>query len=860
MSGFLWDVIVRATVLFALGWVVVAMLRRRSAAARHLVWAAVLAGSLLLPALTGLLPDWRSAVVTEATPVWIQPAAVVAGTPAAYEPQAIAQAAGQAVPEEVPGPAPRRSAPVRWDFVAAGVWLAGSVLVLLRLGAGLWHVRWLRRGARPVAIPVAVPARVVVLESASEATMPVTWGWRRPRIVLPKGVAAWSEERLRLVMAHELAHIGRRDWAVQIMSELARALYWFHPLAWVAVAGLRAEGERACDDVVLGAGAKAPDYADHLVELARTLENPARGGVAALAVAQRSHFERRLKAMLQASLNRRPATWRAWVATAVVAGAALVPLAALAPGQEIRGVVTEPGTNHPVEGAEVRISKMPERVLGQPIRTTAVGTVTTNAQGAFQFEVQDFGEYVVIVQKEGFTGTTAMFQGAPSTQANVVLTEEHPSRDVQLLLGRAGEITGRIVDADTGAPVPNVRVSAASLTYNRGVRIPSPYGVTTTDREGRFHADGLAPGDYILQVQSYMSARDKFAKEISRAEIEKVEAGYAGGFYPGGPALNDALPMTVVSGTAVDVGAIPVHKTGYYRVHVRVPEQNCPAGAKVRLMPYTMNELGGTQSSGSSDIACGGEALLTNLAPGSYRVHARTVEVSPQERAQADAPVTITDRNLDLTMTLTLGYPLDGRVVLTQGAAELPLDKLQVMLRTIDGIPFGEDLQPANVDAEGRFHYVNRQPGRWQANVFGLSGGAYVKEVRYRGGVAPGNAFEFTGSGALEIEVDTQPGVVTGSVSDGGRAVASADVTVVAWPYTSTDLATTIRHASTDDEGKFQLPLPPGEYRVFALAQMDKGRPNEPGVMERLLGRAEKVTVVRGGSVSLALAVSDPGR
>ena len=91
------------------------------------------------------------------------------------------------------------------------------------------------------------------LQAATDAmrrqyTMPLTWGLFRPVIVLPSGAEHWPEDRRRIVLSHELAHIARHDWLLQICAELVRALYWFHPLAWLAAARLRQESERACDD------------------------------------------------------------------------------------------------------------------------------------------------------------------------------------------------------------------------------------------------------------------------------------------------------------------------------------------------------------------------------------------------------------------------------------------------------------------------------------------------------------------------------------------------------------------------------------------------------------------------------------
>ena len=82
----------------------------------------------------------------------------------------------------------------------------------------------------------------------------VTWGLGSPKILLPATASAWPADRIRVVLAHELAHVVRHDWLTQISAELLRALYWFNPLVWLAARRLREESERACDDAVLETG------------------------------------------------------------------------------------------------------------------------------------------------------------------------------------------------------------------------------------------------------------------------------------------------------------------------------------------------------------------------------------------------------------------------------------------------------------------------------------------------------------------------------------------------------------------------------------------------------------------------------
>ena len=93
--------------------------------------------------------------------------------------------------------------------------------------------------------------RHVALLQTHASDLLATWGLLRPSVLLPAHAREWSDDRIRIVLCHELAHIRRNDWFVQIAAEALRSLFWFNPLIWIACTRLRRESEQACDDVVL---------------------------------------------------------------------------------------------------------------------------------------------------------------------------------------------------------------------------------------------------------------------------------------------------------------------------------------------------------------------------------------------------------------------------------------------------------------------------------------------------------------------------------------------------------------------------------------------------------------------------------
>jgi carboxyl-terminal processing protease len=146
-------------------------------------------------------------------------------------------------------------------------------------------------------------------------------------VLLPIEATGWTKERLRAVLLHELAHVQRFDCLTQWLAQLARAVHWFNPLAWLAVRELRREQELACDDRVLRTGLLAADYAEHLLAMASRRPAYRFATGVALAMARPAKIHRRLRSILDPGRNRNALTRRGTCATIAVAVALLIPLA-----------------------------------------------------------------------------------------------------------------------------------------------------------------------------------------------------------------------------------------------------------------------------------------------------------------------------------------------------------------------------------------------------------------------------------------------------------------------------------------------------------------------------------------------------
>jgi len=329
---FLVETAAKTSLLVLIAGAFALLLRRSSAAVRHLVWTAGIVTLLLVPLLSRVLPDWH-VPVTQA--VWSP--SELPFTPVATPPAAVPNVAD--TPPLAPAPPPHRPADY-WPWAVA-IWALGTCVLAVFFAAGAVRLARLAHSARAVdderiagfaetaAHGLGVPRRRFRLRWSDRASTPMTWGVWRPVVLLPAEAAGWDDDRLRHVLLHEIAHVKRWDVATQAVSTLACVLYWFNPLAWWAARQMLVERERACDDLVLGNGARPSDYAHGLLDIARSLGADWTTSRVSPAMARRSQISGRLLAVLDPQRQRHGVRKPAIVAGAAVALALVLPAASL---------------------------------------------------------------------------------------------------------------------------------------------------------------------------------------------------------------------------------------------------------------------------------------------------------------------------------------------------------------------------------------------------------------------------------------------------------------------------------------------------------------------------------------------------
>jgi TonB family protein len=383
------DLALRSSVILAAGLLLEAALRNRAAALRHCVLAGAIAAAATVVPLSLAMPSWEISLPSSRQAPAIQPQAAVTA--------AVTRAA---VPAPPLTPAAARLSPL------AGVWLAGFLAAAAMLLTGIARLariaaraepvrngRWARM-TRRVSDAYGLNRQVVVLQTDAPDLL-ATWGFLRPRVLLPAHAQQWSDDRVHVVLCHELAHIRRHDWLVQIGVETLRTVLWFNPLMWIACTRLRRASEQACDDAVLGRGVAARDYASHLLDLARACRRSGIAPLPAVPMARPSTLERRIADMLNPALDRQALSRRALGLTAALLLAVTLPTAALRAGQSgpapLSGSIYD-ATGAVLPGVNVTLEDV----------TQMKYQARTDATGRFAFSNVQPGRYVLEASLAGF--------------------------------------------------------------------------------------------------------------------------------------------------------------------------------------------------------------------------------------------------------------------------------------------------------------------------------------------------------------------------------------------------------------------------------------------------------------------------
>ena len=337
--------ILQVTLFSLVGAVVYALARRRGPAAGALAATASLAMAVVVSVLAfSPWPRWLTMApqageqlannATEATAppeaaadaLSESPGKTAGSTPKTTRPTAGADLAREAWStfwqELSQTPATTAPAAWRWPAIVGAIIGAGALAAVLRMLMGIVAVRRYRAATQPINEPnleqlASQLARqmgcrqAIELRESRVVTTPATVGWRRPLVVLPDGWRGWTETERRVVLAHEIAHVGRGDYAAWLLAQLSLALHFYHPLVHWLARRLRLEQELAADAWGAEASGGRETYLMTLAQMALRQDDRAIAWAARPFLPNRGTFLRRIEMLRDPKqLRYVPSSWR----------------------------------------------------------------------------------------------------------------------------------------------------------------------------------------------------------------------------------------------------------------------------------------------------------------------------------------------------------------------------------------------------------------------------------------------------------------------------------------------------------------------------------------------------------------------
>jgi protein TonB len=301
----------QVALVVAVGAALAALVRVDAAGVRYVYWRALLAICLLLPWL-----QVRRSIVVALPP---SSTSTIASTP-------VDGITVSAAASAIPSPA------MDWAALAVWAFAAGVAFRLCRTVLGLWRLRRLRR-AGVLAPECDVHTEMLQLVRARaeiryvRSGQPVTFGFRRPVVLLPEMLHFQSPDIQRVVLCHELFHVRRRDWIWVVAEEIVKAVLWFHPAVLWLIARVRLAREEVVDELTVLATSQRRAYIEALLVFADTPNQ-----APAAAFARRAHlFQRMLLISKEAVMSSKRilvsvAAMAAVVAASVWSAASVFPL------------------------------------------------------------------------------------------------------------------------------------------------------------------------------------------------------------------------------------------------------------------------------------------------------------------------------------------------------------------------------------------------------------------------------------------------------------------------------------------------------------------------------------------------------
>ena len=518
----------------------------------------------------------------------------------------------------------------------------------------------------------------------------------------------------------------------------------------------------------------------------------------------------------------------------------------------IKGKVVAADSGRPLRRVQVSVSS-PDLTESRSISTTA--------QGLFEFKELPAGRYTLSATRAGFLQMSYGQRRVGEPGRPLLIAERQQIADLTLALPRTGAIAGRILD-EVGEPMANVTVFPAHWRYFRGqkrlVTAPGGASFNRTDETGQYRITNLEPGEYVVMA----TTRDTWTVDDNPKERIGFATTYTGG--TANPA--DAQVVRVSAGLeaiAADISMVPgrvVSVSG-----TALSASGAPlAGESLEVSQEFMSPTGGsTFGLPSTKIGADGSFTLKGLAPGEYRLSVRSPGDKDRGMEGATMIVTVTGEDLTgVTLVTGAGGTISGRVVSDTGAAlPAPDQRLRVNARVADTFRTFSSFNADNGRVKDDWTFeIKDVIGKNTLSLASLPTGWSLKAIDHFGKDLADSAIDVTPGQRLEgvtvVLSKTLPRLAGTLLDEGGQP---ADGSILIFPEDAQKWAENsrlIRTARPDESGGFEFRnVIPGDYLAVPLEYVRQGDWADPEFLRNLQEQAKRVRVADTGVSTVALTL-----
>jgi hypothetical protein len=549
----------------------------------------------------------------------------------------------------------------------------------------------------------------------------------------------------------------------------------------------------------------------------------------------------------------------------------------------LSGTVVNDVTNRPARRAVVTLSSSD---IG--FRVAAI----TDDTGTFAFRDLPEGRYFLGTSKAGYVSTSFGAKRPNRPGTTIALTTGQQRTGVTLRLIPGAVLTGTVRNRN-GEPMPGVRVVALrpTVAYDTGERTLAPvaggFGEETDDR-GMYRIYALPPDDYFVVVTPGLGSRNlNELREITSPEVEwarrqfqapggvlpaaPTTAAQAPGpgraveyspvFYPGAFSQATAGTVSLKAGeerAGVDV-LLDLTPTAKITGTVVSPDGVLPPNLQVNVIAH--DTIPGVPFSGfgTARVDKNGAFSSAGLPPGDYTV---TVRVGAGARgAGPSAPasalfgataVGVHGSDVDIRITLQPGVTLSGQLHFDATTLKPPADlsQIRVSLNALRSRVPSLGVPPATADATGAFKFVGVTPGRYRLSV-SLSGGWQMRSAIVDGRDMLDTPLEIRNDDVrgVEIRFTDLSTEISGSLLDPAGEPAP-EYFIILFPVDKaywTPQSRRIQSTRPASDGRYRIQnLPPGEYLIAAVTDVEQGEWYDPAFLAQLVGASTKIVLTEG--------------